>query len=197
MERDPWGGPSVLMWSRIGLSFKRELVIFQSIDEGKDNGVMGALYIDQGLIPYVGPLERHFPPWHRSCSFWKNHNQNNMVVMPWPALNPGYNLIEHRWSEIQKRIDEVQERSTTAAKLGAFFIRIYARIPMAFINHSMYRICVAVINTNAENSRCLFSFLISSKICDALLTKVTEKNIYFRNLWCLEICLKWISYIYN
>ena len=62
MERDPWGGPSVLMWSRIGLSFKRGLVIFQSIGEGKDNGVMGALYIDQGLIPYVGPLERHFPP---------------------------------------------------------------------------------------------------------------------------------------
>ena len=124
MERDPWGGPSVLMWSRIGLSFKRKFVIFQSIGEGKDNGVMGALYIDQGLIPYVGPLERHFPPWQRSCSFWKNHNQNNMVVMPWPALNPGYNLIEHRWSEIQKRLDEVQERSTTAAKLGAFFIRI-------------------------------------------------------------------------
>ena len=62
MERDPWGGPNVLMWSRIGLSFKRGLVIFQSIGQGKDNGVMGVLYIDQGLIPYVGPLERHFSP---------------------------------------------------------------------------------------------------------------------------------------
>jgi hypothetical protein len=50
------GGPSVLMWSRIGLSFKRGLVIFQSIGQGKGNGVMGALYIDQGMRPYVVPF---------------------------------------------------------------------------------------------------------------------------------------------
>ena len=49
----PWGGPSVLMWSGIGLSFKRGLVIFQSIGQGKGNGIMDALYIDQGMIPYV------------------------------------------------------------------------------------------------------------------------------------------------
>ena len=61
MERDPWGGPSVLMWSRICLSFKRGLVIFQSIGQGKGNGVMGALYIDQGLRPYVVPFfARHW-----------------------------------------------------------------------------------------------------------------------------------------
>ena len=61
MERDPWGGPSVLMWSRIGLSFKRGLVIFQSIGQGKGNGVMVAVYIDQGLRPYVVPFfARHW-----------------------------------------------------------------------------------------------------------------------------------------
>ena len=56
MERDPWGVLSVLMWSRIGLSFKRGFVIFQSIGQGKGNGVMGALYIDQGMRPYVMPF---------------------------------------------------------------------------------------------------------------------------------------------
>ena len=61
MEREPSGRPSVLMWSRIGLSFKRGLVIFQTIGQGKDNGAMGALYIDQGLIPYVGRfVARHW-----------------------------------------------------------------------------------------------------------------------------------------
>jgi hypothetical protein len=59
MERDPWGEPSVLMWSRIGLSFKRGLVIFQSIGQGKGNGVMVALYIDQGMRPYVVPFFAH------------------------------------------------------------------------------------------------------------------------------------------
>ena len=65
-------------------------VISQRIGQGKGNGAMGALYIDQGLIPYVvrffcTSLEQHFPPWQSSCSIWKSINQNNIVVMPWPA----------------------------------------------------------------------------------------------------------------
>jgi hypothetical protein len=31
MERDPWSGPKIMMWNRIGLSYKPGPIIFQNI----------------------------------------------------------------------------------------------------------------------------------------------------------------------
>jgi hypothetical protein len=31
MERDPWGGPKIMMWNRIDLSYKLGPIIFQNI----------------------------------------------------------------------------------------------------------------------------------------------------------------------
>jgi hypothetical protein len=39
--------------SGIGLNFKLGLVIFQNIDQGRDNGLTDASYIDQVLRPHV------------------------------------------------------------------------------------------------------------------------------------------------
>ena len=41
--------------------------------------------------------------------------------MPWPALSPYLDPIEHLRDEIQSRRNEVQPRPTTAAELGASF----------------------------------------------------------------------------
>ena len=69
---------------------------------------------------------------------------------------------------------------TTAAESDTSFLRVWACNSTVFINHcilSMYQRYVAVNNTNGGHTRCLLSFLISSQTCDALLTKVSEKNI--------------------
>ena len=60
--------------------------------------------------------------------------QNNVNVMNWPALSPDLNPIEHLWDEIQRRLNEEQSSLTTAAELLISFQRVWAGIPIAFLN---------------------------------------------------------------
>ena len=53
MDRNSWGGPKIMMWNRIGLSYKLGPIIFQKICQRqcKGNWVMAALYIYQVRTP--------------------------------------------------------------------------------------------------------------------------------------------------
>jgi hypothetical protein len=73
-----------------------------------------------------------------------------------PALSPDLNSIEHLWDYVQRRLNEEQRSPTTAAELSVAFQRVWARIPIAFINrlvNSMYRRCAAVINAGGGHTR--------------------------------------------
>jgi hypothetical protein len=75
--------------------------------------------------------------------------QNNVNVTSWPAQSPDLNPIDHLWDEIQRRLNEEQPSPTTAAELSVALQRVWARIPIAFINrlvNSVYRRYAAVIN---------------------------------------------------
>jgi hypothetical protein len=56
MEIDSWGAPKIMIWNRIGLSYKLGPIIFQDICQRqcKGNWGMAALYIYQVLTPNVG-----------------------------------------------------------------------------------------------------------------------------------------------
>lgn len=165
VERDAWGGQSIMVWGGIALNRKLGPVVFQNIGPGRGNGVNAARYIDQVLRPHVVP---HFAR-HRNHVFQQDNarahtarlttdflQQHNVRTMPWPALSPDLNPIEHLWDEIQRRLNDIQPRPTTAAQLTASFHRVWNAIPMAFINrlvHSMYRRCMAVINANGGHTR--------------------------------------------
>lgn len=165
MERNAWGGPSIMVWGGIGLNVKLGPVIFQNLGPGRGNGVTAARYIDQVLRPHVVP---HFAR-HQNKTFQQDNarahtaratrdflQQNNVNVMNWPALSPDLNPIEHLWDEIQRRLNEEQPSPTTAAELSVAFQRVWARIPIAFINrlvNSMYRRCAIVINTGGGHTR--------------------------------------------
>ncbi len=165
MERNAWGGPSIMVWGGIGLNVKLGPVIFQNLGPGRGNGVTAARYIDQVLRPHVVP---HFAR-HQNKTFQQDNarahtaratrdflQQNNVNVMNWPALSPDLNPIEHLWDEIQRRLNEEQPSPTTAAELSVAFQRVWALIPMAFINrlvNSMYRRCAAVINAGGGHTR--------------------------------------------
>ena len=172
MERDSWGEPNIIMWSGIGISFKLGPVIFQNIGQCRGNGVIGALYIHQVLRPHMVT----FIARHRNYTFQHDNirvhfaratidflQQNDMDVMPWPALSPCLHLIEHLCSDIQRLI-EFQPMPTTTAELGTALFMVWADI--AFINHlihSMARGCVAVFHATAGNTQCLLPFLFLLK----------------------------------
>ena len=73
-----------------------------------------------------------------------------------PALSPDFNLIEHLWDEIQTKPNAVRPRPITAADQSVAVFRIWAAIPMAYMNlliHSTYRRCVSVVNAHGGHTR--------------------------------------------
>lgn len=165
MERNAWGGPSIMVWGAIGLNQKIGPVIFENLGPGRGNGVTAARYINQVLRPHVVPFFAR----HEGHVFQQDNarahtarltreflQQHNVETMPWPALSPDLNPIEHLWDEIQRRLNVIRPRPTTADELGTEFLRVWARIPMAFVNrlvHSMIRRCAAVVHANGGHTR--------------------------------------------
>lgn len=165
MERDPWGGQSIMVWGAIGLNQRIGPHVFQNVGAGRGNGVTAQRYVDQILRPHIVAFFAR----HQNHVFQQDNarphtarltrdflHQHNIRTMPWPAMSPDLNPIEHLWDEIQRRLNQVLPRPTTRAELEAAFLRVWAQVPMAFVNrlvHSMYRRCVAVLNTQGGHTR--------------------------------------------
>lgn len=60
--------------------------------------------------------------------------QNNIKVVPWPALNPDLKPIELFCDEVQRRLNKFQSMPTIADKLAASFPREWDDSPITFIN---------------------------------------------------------------
>ncbi|XP_071094228.1 uncharacterized protein [Haliotis cracherodii] len=107
--------------------------------------------IDQILRPYIVPYFAH----HQNHVFQQDNarphtarltrnflHQHNIQTMPLPAMSPDLKPIERLWDEIQRRLNQVVPTPRTRADLEAAFVRVWAQVPMAFVNrllHSMYR----------------------------------------------------------
>lgn len=165
LERDAWGGPSVMIWAGIGLNTRLGAMCFQNVGQGRGHGVTAERYIDQVLRPHVVPFFARHPHHIFQQDNARPHvarattdflQQHNIEILPWPALSPDFNPIEHFWDEVQRRLNEVRPAPTTADQLREAVLDVCRRIPLAFINrliHSMYRRCVAVTNANGGHTR--------------------------------------------
>ena len=106
IERDRFGGGSVMVWSGIMGRRKTNLIVVQ--------GNLNAQgYINQILQPEAVPfLQRHGPAilMHdnarphvaRICRQFLN--RNNVSVLPWPAVSPDMNPIEHIWDYLGRKV---------------------------------------------------------------------------------------------
>jgi hypothetical protein len=77
--------------------------------------------------------------------------QQNVDLLPWPAVSPDLSLIEHVWDEMKRRLRHLPNQPVTLAEMGLALIRIWNIIPQAFFNNlvrSMRCRCQACINTN-------------------------------------------------
>ena len=159
MERDSCGGQNI--------SHQAGPVIFQNIGPDKGNGVTIMRYINQvfrlHIVFYSGRSQHHMFQQDNSHahSFRASRDflqQYNIRIMPWPALSPDSNLIQHLWDELKKNpLNEVRPRPITAAYLSVAFLRISTAIQMAFINsliHSTFRRCVSsVVNVHEGHTK--------------------------------------------
>ena len=77
-------------------------------------------------------------------------NDNHIRTLPWPALSPDLNPIEHLWDKLGRRVRNGLNPPETLDELRRALIQEWNNIPQAFIRiliGSMRRRCQAVINT--------------------------------------------------
>ena len=106
IERDRFGGGSVMVWGGIMGRSKTNLIVVQG-------NLSAQGYINQILQPEAVPfLQRHGPailmhdnarPYvARICRQFLN--KNNVNVLPWPAVSPDMNPIEHIWDYLGRKV---------------------------------------------------------------------------------------------
>ena len=106
IERDRFGGGSVIVWGGIMGRRKINLIVVQ--------GNLNAQgYINQILQPEaVTFLQRHGPAILMQYNarphvtrIWRQLlNRNNVNVLPWPAVSPDMNPIEHIWDYLGRKV---------------------------------------------------------------------------------------------
>ena len=107
-ERGRFGGGSVMVWGGIMGRRKTNIIVVQGILNTQS-------YINQILQPEAVPfLQRHGPAilMHdnarphvaRICRQFLFLNRNNVNILPWPAVSPDMNPIEHIWDYLGRKV---------------------------------------------------------------------------------------------
>ena len=165
MERDSWGGPSVMLWGAISWGRRVLPVIFENNGRGRGRGVTAQRYIDEVLTPVVVPVfagqrqmvyQHDNARTHMALATQAFLAQHNITTMDWPALSPDLNPIEHLWDEIQRMINQRPAPVVTEQQLRQAVVDTYNNMPRAFIRNlflSMGRRCAAVMASNGGHTR--------------------------------------------
>lgn len=135
LERDRYGGGSIMVWGAIAHGFKSPLVEIE--------GSMTAIkYRDEVLTPYVIPITRQNaftfqqdnarPHKARVCVDYLA--QNAVPVLDWPPYSPDLSPIEHLWDELDRRIRQRANVPVTKRALSQALREEWDNIPMATVN---------------------------------------------------------------
>ena len=120
LERDRFGGGSVMFWGGISHGFKSPLIVIA----GKLTGVR---YRDEIFRPVAVPFVQQYhlifqqdnarPHVARVCQdFLASHNIN---PLDWPPYSPDLSPIEHLWDEMDRRVRGRRNAPATLDQLKA------------------------------------------------------------------------------
>lgn len=135
IERDRFGGGSVMVWGSIAHGYKSPLVVV--------DGTMTAVkYRDEILAPHVVPITQQRaltfqhdnarPHVARICTEFLA--QNNVDVMDWPPYSPDFSPIEHLWDELDRRVRRRVNIPRTLQELSGALTEEWNNIPVYKIN---------------------------------------------------------------
>lgn len=159
LERDPYGGGSVMVWAGISHNLKTNLVVL--------NGTLtGQRYIDQVIDPHLVPfiqrnggnytfMDDNARP-HRAIIVRNRLQQAVIQTMDWPSRSPDLNPIEHAWDELGRRVKDRQHQPTNLAELRQALIQEWNAIPQYVVRRlvtSMRRRCQACVDARGGHTR--------------------------------------------
>ena len=156
-EVDRFGGGSIMVWGGISFHHRSPLVIV-------DRNLNAQRYRDEILQPVVVPLFTANP----RLTFFQQDNarchvaricidflqQQNLALLPWPAVSPDLSPIEHLWDNLDRRIR--RRNPQTLRDLRTMLVQEWDAIPQFEIQtliRSMRRRCVAVRDANGGHTR--------------------------------------------
>ena len=157
VERRLFGGGSRLVWGGITGNARTPLVII-------NGNLTGARYRDEILPAHVVPFVRQHAVTlqhdnarpHVARVVTDFLTQQNVNVLPWPAVSPDLPPIEHAWDEMERRLRQLPNQPVILAELSRALVRIWNGIPQAFFTNlvgSMRRQCNACITANGGHTR--------------------------------------------
>ena len=157
IERDRFGGGSVMVRGGIMDRRKANLIVVQ--------GNLNAQgYINQILQPKAFPfLQRHGPAIllndnarpHVARICRQFLNRNNVNVLPWPAVSPNMNPIEHIWYYLGRKVP-ARWNVHNLRDLENALIQAWSNIPNVVLRRnvrSMRGRIVACINSRGGHTR--------------------------------------------
>lgn len=138
-ETDRFGGPSIMVWGGISLLGKTELVF---LDEGNVNA---ASYVQQVIQPHVIPysqrvgqnfilMQDNARP-HTARLTQSALSDANINVLPWPAMSPDLNPIEHLWDQLKRSLKETYTAIHSRQELVNALKHCWEQIPDENVAH--------------------------------------------------------------
>lgn len=157
VERDRYGGGSVMVWGGIMGNLKTDLVIVHG-------NLNAAEYINQVLRPVAVPFIRQHVPVtfmhdnarpHTARITRQYLNTNGVDVLPWPAVSPDLNPIEHIWDLLGRKVrarHNVNNLQELEQALRVEWNSIPPLVVQRYVN-SMRRRIVQVIRQHGGHTR--------------------------------------------
>ena len=130
----------------------------------KNGNLTGARYRDEILQAYVVPFVRQHAVTlqhdnarpHVARVVTDFFTQQNVNVLPRPAVSPDLSLIEHAWDEMDCPLRQLPNQPVTLAELSRELVRIWNGITQAFFINLVGSVrlrCNACITANGGHTR--------------------------------------------
>lgn len=136
---DRFGGPSVMVWGGISLLGKTELVI---LNEGT---VTAASYVEQVVRPHVIPFSQRVGDnfvfmqdnarAHTARVTQRALSDANISILPWPAMSPDLNPIEHLWDQLKRSLKATYSHLNSQQELINALKLCWEQIPEQNVTH--------------------------------------------------------------
>lgn len=134
-----FGGGSVCVWGGICFNGRTELVVL--INATMTAARYRDMVIEPIIVPFAAAIGDNFiliddnaRP-HRARIVNDRIEHHGIERMDWPACSPDMNCIEHVWSEMSRRFNQLQQPPQTLQQLAIVLEDIWQNIPQQFINN--------------------------------------------------------------